>query len=75
MEFDLSEKPHYKATILNNIGSFYDNSGDYGTALNAYQQCLKIQENNLDANYIFYAASLNSIGTVYLNLGRYEEAL
>jgi tetratricopeptide (TPR) repeat protein len=57
------------AGTLNNIGSVYDDKGDYEQALLYYQRCLTIEERVKGKDAIDCATTLNNIGLVYRNKG------
>ncbi len=59
------------ATTLNNIGSVYDNKGEYEKALETYMKCLEIRAKVLGPESIQVATTFNNIGSVYDNKGEY----
>ncbi len=63
------------AAVYNNIGSMYQDKGDYDDALVQYQKALGIQEKVLGTEHPSTAATYNNIGAVYDDMGDYENAL
>jgi len=63
------------AVVYGNIGSMYDDRGDYDNALVQYQKALAIQEKVLDTEHPNTATTYHNIGSVYDNMGKYEQAL
>ena len=61
------------ASAYNNLGSVYDDEGDYAKAIDYYLKSLKINEEL--SNNIRKAAILGNIGVVYRNLKNYPKAL
>ena len=63
------------ATSYNNIGSVYDDMGDYDKALEYYGKDLAICEKVLGTKHPSTATSYNNIGGVYYHMGDYAKAL
>jgi serine phosphatase RsbU (regulator of sigma subunit) len=64
---------NWEIKSLNTIGASFHVRGDYGKAVEYYQQSLRISENINDKKGI--AASLGNIGGIYLLLDKYDKAL
>ncbi|CAF1182076.1 unnamed protein product [Rotaria sordida] len=63
------------ATSYNNIGSVYDDMGDYSKALEFHEKSYQIFEKALPPNHPSLAISYGNIGQVYKNMGDYSKAL
>ncbi len=63
------------AISYNNIGSVYDNMGEYSKALSSYGKALEIWQKTLPENHPDLATSYDNIGLVYYNMGEYSKAL
>ncbi|MEM9482297.1 MAG: CHAT domain-containing protein, partial [Cyanobacteria bacterium P01_F01_bin.116] len=59
--------------MLNNIGSIYDNLGQYARALEFYEQSLAIRQEIGDRRG--EGTMLSNVGNVYASLGQYSKAL
>ncbi|CAF1117988.1 unnamed protein product [Adineta steineri] len=66
--------PHL-ATSHNNIGSIYDNMGEYSKALLYKEKALEIYQKTLPSNHPDLTISYGLIGNVYDNMGEYSKAL
>ena len=65
--------PRGEGETLNNIGSAYNNLGEYPKALEYYEQALAIHKQVGD--FRIEGVTLNNIGGVYDSLGQYSKAL
>jgi tetratricopeptide (TPR) repeat protein len=63
------------ASSYNNIGSVYNNKGDYDKANEYHQQSLAIRLKTLGEGHPHTAISYNNIGSVYNNKGDYDKAI
>ena len=61
--------------IVYELGSLYDDMGDYEKALPYYIEELEITENTIGKEHTDYASSLNNLGQVYVAMGHYDKAL
>ncbi|CAF0806361.1 unnamed protein product [Adineta steineri] len=75
LEKTLPSNHPYLATSYNNIGSMYDNKGEYLKALAFYEKAHEIQQKTLLPNHPDLATSYNNIGMVYHKMGEYSKAL
>lgn len=67
---------HMRAMILGNLGSVYDERGDFDKALELYSQGINLLENNGSQDERKQLAKLyNYSGVTQVKLGRYDEAL
>jgi Tfp pilus assembly protein PilF len=64
-----------RADYNNQLGTVYDNMGEYSKALSSYERSLEIQKIALPPNHPDLATSYNNIGAVYYNMGEYSKAL
>ncbi len=60
---------------MNNIGSVYDNNGDYTKALQCYERCLDIKTKIKGNDSMNVATTLNNIGLIYEIKKDYSKAL
>ncbi|MHA1728613.1 MAG: hypothetical protein ACTSWY_07755 [Promethearchaeota archaeon] len=60
------------ATVKNELGLFYEEIGDYNTALNNFETTLKIFENLKDE--ISQVKVINNIGSIYIRMKFYDKA-
>ena len=63
------------ALSCNNIGTIYDDEGNYEGALGYYSKAQEVYEKVLGNNHTSTAATYGNIGTAYRGLGYYEMAL
>ena len=63
------------ALLYNDIGTVYDDQGNYSEALTYFLKSLEIFRKVLGDEHVSTAASYNNIGNVYSNLGNYSAAL
>ncbi|CAF3707756.1 unnamed protein product [Rotaria sordida] len=56
------------------LGSVYDNMGEYSKALSSYERSLEIQKIAFSPNHPSLASTYHNIGTVYYNMGEYSKA-
>ena len=63
------------ASLYNDIGTVYDDQGNYSEALTYFLKSLEIFRKVLGDEHVSTAASYNNIGNVYSNLGNYSAAL
>ncbi|CAF4988233.1 unnamed protein product, partial [Rotaria sp. Silwood1] len=57
------------------LGTVYNNMGEYSQALSSYERSLEIQKIALPLNHPDLAASYSNIGMVYHKMGEYSKAL
>ncbi|CAF1352040.1 unnamed protein product [Rotaria sordida] len=57
------------------LGTVYNNMGEYSKALSSYERSLEIKKIVLPPNDLDFAASYNNIALVYGNMGKYSKAL
>ncbi len=62
------------ATSLNNLGTMYQDMGDYPRAEPLLCQSMEIRKKALGEDHADYAASLNNLGTLYQTMGDYARA-
>lgn len=62
-----------KSVVFNNLGSIYQNLGEYDEALKNYNKSYKVFVSESDKASM--AGSLNNIGSVYNAYGQYDSAL
>ncbi len=75
-ELEMSRAKHLKkceTNALNTIGASYQVRGNYIMAVDYYQQCLKIREEQNDLRGV--AKSLANIGSIYINIENFDKAL
>lgn len=70
---DSSENPQDYGRIKHNIGSVYESMGNYATALDNYQQSL--ESARVSGDSLMLSNVLNSIGLVYNNTSKADEAI
>ncbi|CAF0814736.1 unnamed protein product [Didymodactylos carnosus] len=76
LEIDRQHLPEAdSAGTYNNLGSIYDDQGDYEKALLYYNKALGTELNAPNSDQIRMANYYNNIGLVYHGLQRYSEAL
>ena len=63
------------ALTLNNIGTIYNNIGNFNEALLKFKNCLEIQSVVKGKDNIDCVLTLNNIGNACIYLGKYHEAL
>ena len=63
------------ALLYNDIGTVYDDQGNYSEALTYFLKSLEIFRKVLGDEHVSTAASYNNIGNVYSNQGNYSAAL
>ncbi|CAF1055478.1 unnamed protein product [Adineta steineri] len=68
---DESETAYY----YNQLGFIHSNQGNYGKAIQYYEQGLKIYEKTLISNHPYLATSYSNIGSVYNKMEEYPQAL
>jgi tetratricopeptide (TPR) repeat protein len=61
-------------TALNEIGVFFDETDRYAEAEAAYRRALTVEEKRLGPDARGIGPDLRNLATLYLKLGRYEEA-
>ncbi len=71
--FEKAKSERGRAIALNNVGSVYDDLGQYSKALEYYEKSLEIRKKTGDVKG--EGVSLNNIGLTYKNLGQYSKAL
>ena len=64
-----------RSRIFNQIGFAYLIRGEYQAAIQYFHEALSIEERILGKKHPNYARSLNNIGSVFIKMGKYEEAL
>ncbi|CAF4724756.1 unnamed protein product, partial [Rotaria sp. Silwood2] len=57
------------------LGTVYDNMGEYSKALSSYERSLEIDRKALPPNHPDLASDYNNTGNVYRNMGEYSKAL
>lgn len=67
--------PLMRADHYGELAGYLQNNGQYPAALQALQQALVLQKNNLPAVNLHIATSLETIAHVHLLLGDYDQAL
>ena len=65
----------YVAVSYNNIGSVYNDKGEYDKALEFHNKALTIRKAKLGEEHPDVAGSYNNIGSVYYMKGDYDKAL
>ena len=62
------------ATLLNNLGTLYNDLGEYDKAEPLYKRALEITEKALGPTHPSVALRLNNLGSLYDDLGEYDKA-
>jgi eukaryotic-like serine/threonine-protein kinase len=68
------ERPDMTATIVNNLGSLYEDQGRRAEAEPLYLRSLAIWEKMLGPNHPDVAIALHNLANLYRNLGKYAQA-
>jgi serine/threonine protein kinase/Tfp pilus assembly protein PilF len=69
-----AENPDLVATILNSLGSLYDNQGRRSEAEPLYLRSLAIWEKMLGPDHPDVAIALHNLANLYRNIGKYAQA-
>ena len=64
-----------QAEYCNQLGTVYNNMGEYSKALLSYERSLEIRKIAFPPNHPDLATSYNNIGLVHKNVGEYSKAL
>jgi tetratricopeptide (TPR) repeat protein len=62
------------ADILNNLGTLYARTGNYGKAVASYTRALQLTEQQFGPSHPNVTTFLENLGSAYVRMGRYDEA-
>ncbi|CAF4186389.1 unnamed protein product [Rotaria sordida] len=72
---DKASSDYGRVEYNNQLGTVYNNMGEYSKALSSYERSLEIEKIALPPNHPDLAKSYNNIGLVYYHMGEYSKAL
>ena len=69
------KNPGVAGTILNNLGSVYQDMGDLREAERCYRRAVEMIESTSGPESIELARPLNNLGSIYLEQGKYSKSI